>query len=271
MTALVSICIPTFNGARFIGETIQSVLDQSYHQFELLIFDDGSADNTAEICQSFDDPRIQFKQNEKNLGPKENWDQCLKYASGQYFKLLPHDDLLEPGTLERQVKILSSRPDVALVFGTKSIINETGKILLRRKPLGDEARSIDGFELVRETLKAGNNLIGEPGSGLFRSALIDIIGAYDDTNPYTIDLDYWFRILAHGNAYYTAAPASRFRIHGDSWSAEIGKLQYRDFVGTMERFEKDAMYQIDPKTVRTGKLKAWLSTQARRVIFRKYS
>ncbi len=263
----VSICIPTYKGEAFIGETIRSVLEQSYQEFEILVFDDSASDAVRTICENFDDDRIIYFANDRQLGPKGNWNKCLEAAAGKYYKLLPHDDILYPGALERQVDLLHTRMDVVLVFGARRIIKSSGKTLMERKPLGDEARSIGGLELVRQCLRSGGNIIGEPGNGLIRTELARLIGSYDDTHSYTIDVDFWFRALAHGNAYYTGEFESAFRIHDSSWTAEIGKKQTEDFIGTIEKFAADPNYQIDKSTQRLGRLRARFNTHARRAIF----
>ena len=264
----VSICIPTFKGEAYIAETIQSVIDQSYQEIEIIVLDDAASADTEAICKSFEDDRVLYFANSQRLGPKGNWDKCIKMAAGTYFKLLPHDDILLPRALERQSHILQTRQDVALVFGARQILNPNGSPMMERKPLGDMARSIDGFELVRKTIRTGNNIIGEPGNGLIRTELAKHLAHYDDSYPYTIDLNFWFRALAFGNAYYTAEFESAFRVHNESWSAELARSQYHDFVATAETFAKDPVYAIDRKTLRIGRYKAKFNTYARRVIFK---
>lgn len=264
----VSICIPTYNGEAFLADTITSVLEQSYSEFEVLVFDDSASKDIRTICENFADDRILYFANETRLGPKGNWNQCLEAAAGKYYKLLPHDDLLLPGALERQVKLLDTRMDVALVFGARHIIKSSGETLMQRKPLGDKARSIDGFDLVRQCLRAGSNIIGEPGNGLIRTELARLVAGYDDSHPYTIDIDFWFRALAHGNGYYTGEFESAFRVHDGSWSAEIGRKQFEDFKGLLETYAENPLYRVDKTTRRLGRLKARLNTQARRLIFK---
>lgn len=264
----VSVCIPTYQGEAYITETIRSVLEQSYENFELLIFDDGASAATEKLCREFADDRIIYFANGQQLGPKGNWNKCIEAAAGDYFKLLPHDDLLLPGALERQVKVLTSRMDVALVFGARKIMMSSGKILMERKPLGKADRSIDGFDLVRQCLRAGSNIIGEPGNGLIRTELARLLGGYDDMHPYAIDLDFWFRALSHGNAYYTGEFESAFRVHTESWSADIGKKQYQDFIGILDKYSKDPIYRIDKNSQHLGRLRAKFNTQARRAIFK---
>ncbi len=96
---IVSVCLPTFNGERFLGAAIQSLLSQTFFDFELIICDDCSSDKTVALIQSFAerDPRIKFFQNEKNCGLFENYNVCLGRVIGQFVKLFAQDDLLEQG------------------------------------------------------------------------------------------------------------------------------------------------------------------------------
>ena len=102
----VSIAMPTYKGELFIRAAIESVLQQSFQDFELIISDDNSPDETQAIVESFEDPRIIYIRQDKNLGPEGNWNSCLSLARGKYFKLLPHDDLLRTDCLSRQVAVL---------------------------------------------------------------------------------------------------------------------------------------------------------------------
>ncbi|MDP3441090.1 MAG: glycosyltransferase family 2 protein [Azonexus sp.] len=198
----VSVCIPTYRGGPTIGASIESVLAQSLRDFELLVIDDCSPDDTAAIVASFSDSRIRYLRNEHNLGPAGNWNRCLKEARGQYFKLLPHDDLLHPQCLQRQVAILESdhNENFALVFSAREVLAPAGRVLMRRGFPGGEEGVINAREVILACTRRGTNLLGEPGAVLFRQSLADKIGLFDATNPYVIDLDYWFRLMVHGDA-----------------------------------------------------------------------
>src|SRR5437667_3511518 len=85
----VSVCIPAYRGAAHIGEAIESVLAQSFADFELVVVDDASRDDTAAVVARYRDPRIRFLRNERNAGVQANWNRCLELARGRYFKPLP--------------------------------------------------------------------------------------------------------------------------------------------------------------------------------------
>jgi glycosyltransferase involved in cell wall biosynthesis len=244
------------------------VLHQTFADFELLVIDDNSPDATPALIARFSDPRLVYIRNEYNLGPQGNWNRCLDVARGRYFKLLPHDDVLDSRCLERQVAVLEAdnHDNVALVFSSRNVLGPDGRVLARRGYPGGREGLIDGSELMRACVRRGTNLIGEPGAVLFRKSLADRIGAFDASNPYVIDLDYWFRLLAHGDAFYCPEPLAGFRVSGGSWSVSIGTEQGRDFRRFAERAATTATY-LDRLV---GRVTPYLNNLARLVFYRFY-
>lgn len=266
---LVSICIPSYKGEAFIGDTIRSVLAQSYGRFELLVVDDASPDRTEAVVEGFDDPRVRYLRNATNLGPEGNWNRCLEVASGTYYKLLPQDDLLVPGALAEQVTILEAdaRQEIALVFGSRRVIDHHGRYRLTRGLPRTGAGRIAGQELIRRCVRAGTNLVGEPGNGLIRRTLTERIGPYDARHPYLVDLDYWFRVLTTGDAWYTGKPSSCFRISMSSWSFALRKKQLDDFKGFVDKFAVDPALRISGADRAIGFHKASINTMGRALIY----
>lgn len=255
---LVSVCIPTYRGATHLAATIDSVLGQSLENFELIIIDDNSPDTTEEVVSGYFDARIRYFRNTTNLGPEGNWNRCLQEARGRYFKLLPQDDILYSDTLLQQVKVLEQDKEnrIALVFGARNIVDFQGKIITRRGYPGGREGSIDGIQLIRLCIRRGTNLIGEPGNVLMRKVLADKVGSFNGDFSYVIDLDYWVRLLVHGDGYYLAGPMSAFRISPGSWSVAIGSRQNEDVRNFIDRIA--GLFQIDlsETDVLLGKLRA---------------
>lgn len=227
----VSVCIPTYRGGATIGAAIESVLAQDFGDFELVVIDDGSPDDTAAVVRRYRDPRMRYLQNLANLGPQGNWNRCLDEARGEFFKLLPHDDVLKPHCLRRQVAVFDADRDerIAMVFSAREVIGPDGRVLTRRGYPGGHEGSIAAADVKRACIRRGTNLLGEPGAVLMRRSLAARVGAFDATHPYVIDLDYWFRLLAHGDAWYCAEPLAGFRVSAQQWSVVIGAGQSSDF------------------------------------------
>lgn len=267
---LVSVCIPTYLGEAHLAAAIDSVLGQSLTNLELVIIDDNSPDTTQRVVASYDDPRIRYQRNTRNLGPEGNWNRCLQVARGRYFKLLPQDDLLYPDTLQRQIEILEQDQDgrLALVFGARDIIDAKGRVMTRRGYPGGREGMIHATSLVRRCVRLGTNLIGEPGGVLMRKSLADQVGAFDASIGYIIDLDYWVRLLAHGNAYYMGNPVSAFRVSSGSWSVAIGGRQSEEYRHFIAKLRAQPEWGIGNLDALAGNLMARLNTLMRLAFYR---
>lgn len=267
---LVSVCIPTYRGAAHLGAAIGSVLSQSFGDFELIIIDDHSPDGTAAVVAQYKDPRIRYIRNESNLGAQGNWNRCLSESRGKLFKLLPQDDLLLPGCLERQAAVLEEDGEerVALVFSARRIIDSRDRALMVRSYPGGKQGLIPGRAVIGRCVRFGTNLVGEPGSVMFRRSLALKVGAFDATNPYVIDLDYWFRLLLNGDAYYIAEPLAAFRVSSGSWSVAIGNGQTRDFCDFASRISRDPAHTVSRFDLARSHMMARINTWLRLLFYR---
>lgn len=139
-TPQVSVIIPVYNRERYLGEAIESILGQTFADFELLIIDDCSTDGSREIARAYTDPRIRLIANETNLGQPKTRNRVIQLASGAYIAMLDSDDTAYPQRLARQVAFLERNPDYALVGSWKSSMDAHGRALRvsGRRPMGAE-------------------------------------------------------------------------------------------------------------------------------------
>lgn len=126
----MSIGIPVYNGEKYLSEAIESILNQTYDDFELIISDNASTDGTQEICEEYasHDNRIIYNRLQKNLGAAKNYNVLLDYACGEYFKWAAHDDYLAPEFLERCVEALDSEESVVLAYPRTALVDHKEKI-----------------------------------------------------------------------------------------------------------------------------------------------
>lgn len=131
MEPRVSIGLPVYNGEVFLAETLNSILSQTFQDFELIICDNASTDQTQEICRKFarQDERIRYYRNEANLGAAKNFNRVFSLARGEYFKWSAHDDLCAPEFLARCVEVLDNDPTVVLCYTRVGTIDREGKPL----------------------------------------------------------------------------------------------------------------------------------------------
>ncbi len=130
---MVSIGMPVYNAEKYIAFAIQSVLNQTFTNFELIIFDDGSTDNTIAIIKSFNDKRIKFYHHEYNAGIAICLNQVIKFSSGTYFARMDADDIMFPDRLMTQVEFLNQNPSFDVIGSNAVIINEKNCIIGLRK------------------------------------------------------------------------------------------------------------------------------------------
>lgn len=207
----VSVCIPTYNHARFLHDAIDSVLAQTFSDFELVIVDNCSTDNTTQLVEAYTarDRRIRYVRNQINVGAQNNLNRCLELASGEYVKILCADDLLEPTCLKKMVKVLDEFPDVSLVSSARTLTNEDLRPLLVLS-YSCRPKLVSGVRAMKKCLR-NNNLIGEPSAVLFRKK--DAARGFNTSYRQLIDLDMWFHLLQKGDFAFIPEPLCRFRKH----------------------------------------------------------
>jgi glycosyltransferase involved in cell wall biosynthesis len=213
-TPIVSVLVPTYNYARYLDEAIQSVLNQTFKDFELIIVDDQSTDNTDEIIEKYlEDPRISYYKNPKNLGLVANFNRCMEYSKGEYLKFLLADDKLHPTLLEKFVAIMNAYPSVSLVTCGSSIFGSVSQT--RELPMVGFQRGRDVIMLCLQNGKG--NWIGEPTVVMFRKQDSEVV-KFNPEYICMVDLDMWLRLLTRGDCYIIPETLAYFRRHSEQAS-----------------------------------------------------
>jgi glycosyltransferase involved in cell wall biosynthesis len=203
----ISVLIPTYNYAHYLDETIQSVLDQTYQDFELIIVDNHSTDNTEELVKNYlRDERVSYYKNPKNLGLVGNWNQCLVYAKGDYIKLLCADDKIHPEMLGKYVAVMEKYPTVSLITCNKQLFD--GQPWLVELPL---EHLQDGKKVIYHTFNT-KSWIGEPTSVMFRKSNL-YLGNFRPDYILHVDWELWNRHLTVGDCYIIPEPLAYIRAH----------------------------------------------------------
>jgi glycosyltransferase involved in cell wall biosynthesis len=182
---VVSVVIPTYNSAAFLREAIQSVLGQTYDDFEIVVVDDGSTDNTESVVHSFGDQVCYMKQQNQGAGAARN--HGIKRSRGKYVAFLDADDLWLPGKLGEQIAVLDQDPKLGLVYSDWAVMTEQGEAepsYLRDQPAA-------GGYVFNELVQCG--FILTSGTIVRRSCLEDV-GFFDETLSIAQDYDLWLRV-----------------------------------------------------------------------------
>jgi glycosyltransferase involved in cell wall biosynthesis len=209
----VSVLVPTYNYARFLPEAIESVLAQDFTDFELLISDDASRDDSAEVIRRYAgrDPRIRCQVHGKNLGMVANWNWCLGEARGEYVKFLFGDDrLASHQALGRMAAMLDAEPRAALAVTARLILDEHSRPIEIWDELGAAGWKA-GPAVIVQCLRYDRNLIGEPSAAMFRREAGR--RGFDPAWRQLVDEEMWFHLLESGDFVYDPEPLCAFRLH----------------------------------------------------------
>jgi glycosyltransferase involved in cell wall biosynthesis len=211
----VSVCIPTYNYAAFLPMAIESVLNQSFTDHELLIIDDCSHDDTRDVVRKYaaQDKRVRFKINAVNIGMVNNWNLCLKEARGEYIKPLFADDMFaDPDALQQMTSVLMSNERVVLVASSWNLVNAESKIIRSIRPFKRDC-SLHGEKVTALCLSEQKNFVGSPSGVMFRNR--DCDRGFSTDYHQIVDLEMWFHLLEKGTFVHLDKPLCSFRIHPD--------------------------------------------------------
>ena len=221
---LVSIVTPSFNQARYLEATIQSVLSQNYPRLEYIIVDGGSIDGSVDIIKRYESKLVWWV-SEKDKGQTDAINKGFAHAKGDFLAWLNSDDTYEPNTLSSALKFLQTHPEVGLVYGDANYVNEDGRVI-GRFPAAQT-------DLIR--LRRGYVHIPQQAA-FFRTDLWRAVGPLDPSFYFAMDYDLWVRLAMHSQVKYIPQTWANFRLHtsGKTISAddrcwpEMLRVHYRD-------------------------------------------
>ncbi|MEW6380384.1 MAG: glycosyltransferase [bacterium] len=224
----VSVVMASYNHEKYIAEALQSVLDQTYQDFEIIITDDGSTDETADQIRKFKDPRIDLSCFEKNQGACVATRISLEKARGEYIAILNSDDAYLPDRLEKQVRFLDNHPDIGAVFSQAQIIDEQG----------NDFTDVNHFyyTIFQQDNKSrfawlnhffyNRNCLCHP-SILIRRKCYETIGYYDERYAQLPDFDFWIRLCLKYEIHVLPEKLIKFRIRTGEANASGNRPEVR--------------------------------------------
>ncbi|MDX1366006.1 glycosyltransferase [Pseudomonas sp.] len=215
---VVSVLMPVFNGEKYLAKAMSSILSQTFRDFELLVLDDGSADDSLKILREFEvlDSRIRLTTRE-NRGLIATLNELVVQARGKYMARMDTDDIALPGRFARQLDFLEKNPSVVCVGGSFDIIDGAGRYLttLKQPQLNAE---------IQKLMLVGHVAINHP-TVMVRSATMRAVGGYDARYEAAEDYDLWLRIGEIGELANLSEVVLKYRLHENSVSETAGKKQ----------------------------------------------
>jgi glycosyltransferase involved in cell wall biosynthesis len=222
----VSIVIPSFQNAAYIERTMESVLAQTFTEFELVVADHQSSDGTWELLQQYaGDDRVRLMQTPTGGGAPANWERVTAQARAPYLKLVPGDDVLYPTCVEQQVRALDQHPSAVVASVRRDLIDPADGVLLKGRGHGRLHGVVPGEQAIRELVRSGANLLGEPGCVMIRTAVLRQVGGWTSAYPFLIDQVTYMKALRYGDLLAQDTVAAAFRVSSTQWSVRLAREQ----------------------------------------------
>jgi glycosyltransferase involved in cell wall biosynthesis len=225
---LVSVCLPVYNGERYLDGAIESILTQTYEDLELIIFDDFSTDHSLEIIEGYaaKDRRISHWRNSRRLGLYETFNQCLGQAAGQFIKPFSQDDLLRTPALAKCIHQLILEPTVALATIGYEVMDARSNLLTGADKCGtqdvfEQRTLVAASEVLEKCLFPLTNQLGEVSSIMFRAQHQGT--GFDSRLHQFAEIDYWMRILMQGD--YLSIPETYAYVRHHLGSAAVNNTR----------------------------------------------
>ncbi len=225
---LISICVPTYNGESYLRQCLESCVNQDFRDFEVIICDDGSTDNSVAINTEFSQkyPFIRLFHNEKNLGLVGNWNKCMELASGQWIKFLFQDDVMLPNALQCFYENMDA--GINLLVCKRNFELPSDATEAQKRYYSEEVRTLENTGRYNSakftpeslsTIAAQNislNFIAEPSLTLFKKEVVKEVGQFDDELKQICDLEFFLRVGSIYGLKYIPEKLCMFRIHAGS-------------------------------------------------------
>ncbi len=209
----ITICIPTYNRAEYLKEAVDSALNQNYENYEILIVDDGSTDNTSEMVKSINSDKIKYFKSEENLGRPKVRNKLVTLSKGEFLLWLDDDDKLRENILDDYVKILLANPKVNIIYGNLlQFDDETGKEIQRYEPNDYSKSKVD---MLRNLILGSG--ITFPAS-LIKKELFEQCGYFDEEYLRAQDYELWSRLYEKAKFYKVNDIVCYYRKHNSNVS-----------------------------------------------------
>ena len=231
---VISVIIPVYNGEKTIRETIESVLNQTFSELELLVINDGSQDSSLKIVSDIHDHRIKVL-SYPNAGVSASRNRGLYHATGELISFIDADDLWLPNKLEDQFKALQENPKAAVAYSWTDWIGESNQLLGRGSYLPEQG-DVFAKLLLNDFVASGSNCL------IRRQALIEV-GSFDESLAHGEDWDLWLRLAARYEFALVPAPQILYRISPNSVSFDVWKME----AGSLKVIEK--AFAIAPESL----------------------
>jgi glycosyltransferase involved in cell wall biosynthesis len=233
----VTVLVPTYNRAHWLGGAIDSILRQTYRDFHLVVSDNASTDNTREVVARFDDPRLTYVRRDVNCGLNEHYNSWFERVGTEFLFIVPDDDRLAPDAVERTVAALDANPTAGFVHGQVDVVDEHGAVIAEAHDMtGLDGDTLEpGLEFIRRSI-TGSYRVHASTVNLRTTAVRTCL--LDERDYPVTDLGHWMRIALDWDVVFLARPLARYRIHEGAYSAGAATVTEGGYIQGTERIQK---------------------------------
>lgn len=220
----VSICVPAYNAASTVRATLDSILEQTFENYEVIVADNASTDGTGELAREVDDPRVRVVRFDELLTMGPNWSRTVGLASADLVKVVCADDLLRPRCLEVQVPMMADAT-VALAASAFDLIDDDGRLLDTGVGLVGLEPRMTSVQAMRAFVRQLPDELCPPGAVMFRRRDFERTTGFRDDFHYTLDIDVWFQIARFGQLCTTGESLAVNRASTINFSSTTSTLK----------------------------------------------
>lgn len=214
---MVTIAIPTYNRDRYINKSIDSALKQTYKDIEVLVVDNASTDSTSKLVKKYNDKRVRYIRNKKNVGMMNNWNKCIRLAKGDYLLILGDDDVLSPDAVKIALNIHKNN-NLGFTFAHCNKVDEEGEFIQKWGYKYPSKGKMSGVEYLYYTLKYQSCLTNS-STVLVSAKVYKEVGDFTfEKGKNTFDFNMWIKIASRFDVFFIDRVICDYRVHKDQVS-----------------------------------------------------
>ena len=250
----ILVFVPTYNSEKYLRQCLDSVLQQTFQDWQCVISDDASTDKSVEIAREYEkiDSRFKVLTHEKNVGAATNWNRAKENNNSFATKILCADDYLLKDALQEQLDILQ-RNQTAIVFSERYIVFPSGKKLHPRLP--KYASNISFNDAFKFYINLGRNIFGEPVTALFRTDLFVKSEGFYPKFEYSLDTSGYMAIARGHDVTFDNSVVGAFRVSKNQWSHKLKGKQFAHVFDFIDHLVEVEGIQVSKTEVLIGKIK----------------
>ena len=263
----ILVFVPTFNSEKYLRQCLDSVLDQTFKDWQCVISDDASTDSSVEIAREYErrDPRFKVLTHSQNVGAANNWNRAKEDNKSFATKILCADDYLYPEALSKQFNVLKES-GTAIVFSEREIVFPGGKKIHPKLPI--YSPNILWTDAFKYYIKSGRNIFGEPVTALFKTDIFIKSEGFQKEFEYSLDTSGYLAISRGKEVTFDNSIVGAFRVSKDQWSHRLKGDQYSHIFEFINHLVTKEGIRVTSTELFLGKLKVMVANLIRVTLYR---